>query len=191
VPPILAVGAADAHFDRQRFAARQRGAPCSVVSFGIGRVEMRKSLCTWARRLFQREAHVILPSPIDEAARPVGPIHRDEHRDGVDRQPQVTLGFLKAGLAAAQRVLGALALVDLATRFDVRFHLQAMLPTDNCRCATMRHSTTKVDDTLVSVEPTFVAQAASAGRAQGAEVHPLIPRYRRYHRPIASAPRLC
>src|SRR5262249_6353702 len=83
MPPMLAVSAPYARFGTERLPRRQRSAPCRIEGCGIVRMEMRECLCAWARRLFQGTAHVLLPGAVDEAARAVGLIGCDEHRDRV------------------------------------------------------------------------------------------------------------
>src|SRR5262249_32547847 len=65
VPAILAISAPYPRLGDERLPRRQRSAPCPIKDVGIVRVEMRECLCAWARRLFQREPHVLLPGPVD------------------------------------------------------------------------------------------------------------------------------
>src|SRR5262249_15759062 len=103
VPSILSISATYAHFNVERFSSLECSAPCLVIAFGVVGMKMRESPGTCTRRLFQGQAHVLLPCSIDEGARTVGPISWDEHRDRVDRRLQVTLAIKERGLALRRR----------------------------------------------------------------------------------------
>src|SRR5690349_17170 len=110
MPAISTVGAPYAHFDPERFSALERCAPGLVIALHVGRMKVRKSLGPRTRRLFQREAHIVLPGPIHESAGTVRPIRCNEDRDGVDRQLQVALSIGKPSLTFPKRRFSPLAL---------------------------------------------------------------------------------
>src|SRR5262249_60435712 len=87
--------------------------------FGIVGMKMRKNLGTRARRFFQRQAHVILPGPVNETARTVGPIRCDEHGYCVDRQLQVALAVGKPSLTLPKSCFSAPTFGNLVSQIFV------------------------------------------------------------------------
>src|SRR5712671_5763888 len=103
MPAIFAVGAAQSPLSFKRDAGSERVSPFSINAWHVVRVKDAVGVRVDVHRVFESEAGIVSPGLIDENARTVRPISRDQRRDHVDRELKLAFSVGQAGFAFPQR----------------------------------------------------------------------------------------